>query len=164
MIKTTIPDFNPPPVKINLTVFSEGLYNPALDLLSRKDTVSVYLRKASSPYGIIDSPKAPIDSLSKSGLFEFSKVTAGNYFIVVKHFNSLETWSKAGGELFTVCEPVFAYDFSDSAAKAYGSNLRLTGSKYCIYSGDINNNGSVDLDDVLFIFNDGKFYYQDQNL
>jgi len=156
VIKTTIQNFNPPPVKINLTVFTEGLYNTVLDRLSRNDTVSVYLRKASSPYGVIDSAKAPIDSVSKSGLFEFSKVSAGNYFIVVKHFNSLETWSKTGGEILTVCDPVYDYDFSDSAAKAYGNNLHKTGSKYCIYSGDINNNSSIDLNDVLFIYNDAE--------
>lgn len=158
VIKTTIQDFNPPPVKINLTVYSEGLYNTLLDRLSRKDTVSVYLRKVSSPYVIVDSAKAPIDSVSKSGLFEFSKVSAGNYFIVVKHFNSLETWSKTGGEILTVCEPVYDYDFSDSEAKAYGNNLHLTGSKYCVYSGDINKSNSINLDDVLFIYNDaGNF-------
>jgi choice-of-anchor B domain-containing protein len=158
VIKTTIQDFNYPPVNLNLKVFSEGIYNSSLNRLSRKDSLTVYLRNSSSPFSLVDSAKAPIDSLSLSGNFKFSKTITGNYFIVVKYFNALETWSRSGGELLTAGGPLYSYDFSSAASQAYGNNLQLTGSKYSMYSGDINKSNSIDLDDILYIYNDaGNF-------
>ena len=41
-----------------------------------------------------------------------------------------------------------SYDFTTSANKAYGDNLKLKGIKWCIYNGDVNQDGVVDLTDV----------------
>lgn len=158
VIKTTISDFNNPPVNINLKVFSEGLYNPVLDRLTRKDSVTVYLRNATSPFAIKDSAKGVIDSVNFGGLFNFTHTPTGNYYIVVKHFNGIETWSKSGGESLTAGGPLVNYNFYTAASQAYGSNLQLTGSKYAMYSGDINNSNSVDLDDVVYIYNDASAF------
>ncbi|HMS33736.1 MAG TPA: choice-of-anchor B family protein [Ignavibacteria bacterium] len=158
VIKTTVQDFNFPPVNINLKVFSEGLYNSSLNRLSRKDSVTVYLRNASSPFALVDSAKTSVDSINLSGNFKFSKAATGNYYIVVKYFNAIETWSRAGGEPLTAGGPVYSYDFTSAVSQAYGNNLLLKGSKYTMYSGDINKSGSIDLDDILYIYNDaGNF-------
>lgn len=45
------------------------------------------------------------------------------------------------------------YDFSSSASQAYGNNLVLTGSAYCLYSGDVDQNGFVNTADILIISN-----------
>jgi hypothetical protein len=42
-----------------------------------------------------------------------------------------------------------SYDFTVSDNRAFGNNEMLIGTKYCIYSGDINNDGSVNLEDIL---------------
>jgi hypothetical protein len=141
-----------------LKVATEGLYNILTNRLNRKDTVTVYLRNITSPYSIVDSAKAPVDSNSFKGSFKFSNTPTGNYYIVVKHFNSLETWSKAGGEPLVAEGPVYNYDFTSSPSQAYGNNMILEGSKYCIYSGDINKSDAIDLDDVLSIYNDATVF------
>jgi choice-of-anchor B domain-containing protein len=164
VIKTTISDLNNPPIFINLKAFTEGLYNSSAGKLNRKDEVTVYLRNTTSPYSIMDSAKARIDSLSLQGMFKFSKTPTGNYYIVFKHRNSLETWSRPGGELLEADGPVYSYDFSNSVSKAFGNNLVLSGSRYCIYSGDIDYSNSIDLDDILFINNDGSTFLTGPNL
>jgi uncharacterized repeat protein (TIGR03803 family) len=69
----------------------------------------------------------------------------GTYYLVVKHRNSIETWS---------ANPVnfsgnLAYDFTTAANKAYGNNqVEVENGVWAIYSGDINQDQNVDLLDL----------------
>lgn len=47
-----------------------------------------------------------------------------------------------------------AYDFTTAASQAYGSNQKLVGSKYCVFSGDVNGDGAIDGTDNVMIDND----------
>ncbi|MGB4851669.1 MAG: hypothetical protein WBQ38_05070 [Ignavibacteria bacterium] len=131
----------------NISVIPEGYMNTVLNKLNKKDTVRAYLRNVVSPYNIIDSANATIDSLTFAGHFVFANAPSGNYYISVRHRNSTETWSKSGGEPFTQ-SGFISYDFTASSSQAYGNNLKLTGSKYCIYSGDINQDDIIDASDL----------------
>ena len=141
-------------LKLRLKVFPEGFYFQLFNQLSRNDTITVYLRNALSPYALVDSSKEIIDSLSLSGLFTFNNAPTGTYYITVKHLNSIETWSKSGGEYLATDGIFYNYDFTVSNTQAYGNNLRLRGSKYCLYSGDVNQDGYITLFDVIPIYND----------
>ncbi|MBK7254991.1 MAG: hypothetical protein IPI04_14070 [Ignavibacteria bacterium] len=61
------------------------------------------------------------------------------------------------------------YDFTTSASQAYGNNLKLKGSKYCAYSGDINQDGIIDASDLIKVYNDsyvgltGRYIVSDLN-
>lgn len=138
---------------VNLKIAIEGFYNSVTNHLNMKDTVTAYIRSSSAPYGIIDSASSVIDSVSLTGNFRFYNVPAGVYYISTRHRNSLETWSKSGGETFAL-NGVYLYDFTSSASQAYGNNLTLTGSKYCIYSGDVDQSGAIELSDIIAISND----------
>jgi hypothetical protein len=87
-----------PSIKINLKVLMEGMYYPLFNQMTRKDSLTTYLHQSTPPYNLIDSAKAIIDSISFSGLFKFFNAPTGTYYISVKHFNCIETWSKTGGE------------------------------------------------------------------
>ncbi|MDZ4712311.1 MAG: hypothetical protein SGI89_08275 [bacterium] len=50
------------------------------------------------------------------------------------------------------------YDFTNAYAKTYWGNTILTGGKYCIYSGDVDNNGAVDSQDIYDITNDYSIF------
>ncbi|MBK7254989.1 MAG: hypothetical protein IPI04_14060 [Ignavibacteria bacterium] len=88
--------------------------------------MTVYLRNTASPYSKVDSAKAVIDSVNFTGLFKYSYAPAGTYFIAIKHFNSIETWSKSGGVAMNLIDTAF-YDFTTAASQAYGNNLKLKG-------------------------------------
>ena len=155
-------------MKLNIKIIPEGLYNTLSGQMSRKDTFTVCLRSISSPYLIIDSAKAVVDSVYFSGLFTFINTPDGIYYAALKHFNSIETWSRSGGITMTFADTSF-YDFTNSASQAYGSNLVLHGGKYCIYSGDVNQDGITDGSDLMKIFNDsyagltGRYLASDLN-
>jgi hypothetical protein len=158
-----------PTLKLKLTAIVEGLYYPLFNLLSRRDTVEVELRQSASPYNVIATNKGVIDSLNfTSQLLQFPFAPTGTYYIVMKHFNSVSTWSKSGGTVFNYTDTV-KYNFTTSASQAYGNNLKLKGSKYCIYSGDINQSGFVDATDMSILDNaafnavTGRFIPSDLN-
>ncbi len=141
-------------INLRLKVLMEGFYQPLFNQISRKDTVKVYLRNTSSPYAIADSAKGVIDSLNFNGLFLFNNAPSGTYYIVTKHFNSIETWSKTGGEALLRNGTAYNYDFTSSVSQAFGNNLKLKGGKYSLFSGDINQDGIIDASDLSFTDND----------
>jgi len=147
--------FPRPEIKINLKVLLEGIYNAVFNQLTRKDSVTVLLRNVNSPYDIMDSAKIEIDSNLYTGQCKFTNAPSGDYYLVVKHLNSLETWSKIGGEYFSTIG-LYNYDFTSSISQAFGNNLKLKGSKFCLFSGDVTQDGYINLSDVILINNDAS--------
>lgn len=135
-----------------IKVVLEGFYNTTTHRLNMRDTVRAYLRNVSSPYAIIDSSKAVIDSVVFSGYFNFVNAPTGTYYIQLKHRNALETWSRSGGQFFTSGQ-VFGYDFTTDSAKAFGNNMKKFDTYWSLYEGDVSQNGFVDLTDVITINN-----------
>jgi hypothetical protein len=91
----------------------------------------------------------------------FTGLNAGNYYLVVKHRNSIETWSAT---LQTFGTSTLGYDFTTSATQAYGSNMILKGTKWCIYSGDVNQDGQVSFTDLIAVDNDNSHYVNGNSL
>ncbi len=135
------------PVAAQIKLLIEGFYNTGTGRMNKKDTVRAYLRNTTTPFAIVDSAKSTVDSVTFTGNFLFAKAGTGTYYIQLKHRNSIETWSKTGGQLYTLAS-VMTYDFTTAAAQAFGSNQILRGTKYCIYGGDISQDGTVDASDV----------------
>ena len=141
---------------LNLTVLIEGFYNPSTDTMI-SDTVRVYLRNISSPYNVIDSSDASIKE--GIGSFIFSNITNGtNYYLDIRHRNSIETWSAAGQSFASYFK---VYDFTNANTQAYGNNMIQVNTspiRFALYSGDVNQDGFVELSDVVSIYNDaGNF-------
>lgn len=133
---------------LNLNVLIQGFYN-SINMIP--DSVTVELRSSNPPYSFIDSDKK-IVSANGNAVFYFSNVmNSESYYIVVKHRNSIETWSKLPQQFI---EGTMNYDFTNSSGSAFGNNLILKGTKWCIYGGDVNQDGFVDLTDLLLIDND----------
>lgn len=136
-----------------IKVAIEGFLNSDLHHNIR-DTVTIYLSRSNNSEVKIDTAKSVIDSVTLIGTFIFNKNNInGNYYIIVQHRNSVMTWSQPIYLTFG-SGATFSYDFTTSASKAFGNNLILKNSIYCIYSGDINQDGVVDASDVSIVEND----------
>ena len=136
---------------LNLGMYIEGFWDGTTMV---EDTVTVLLRGANSPYPIVGSEKGIVDAFGNLTVC-IPGVSAGNYYIVLKHRNSIETWSASPVSLNSVSN---YYNFSSSASQAYGSNLVLKAGVYCIYSGDVNQDGTVDGTDTQLIDNDSFLF------
>jgi hypothetical protein len=144
-----------PASTINIKVLPQGFYNNLTQQLNMRDTVRAYLHSNISPYNVLDSAISVIDSVTFTGAFTFNQ-PSGTYYIVVKHRNSIETWSKSGGEPF-VAASVMNYDFTDLSSKAFMSNMYQVDNspvRFGIISGDVNQDGSIELSDITAAQND----------
>jgi hypothetical protein len=78
-------------------------------------------------------------------LFTGTGANGNNYYIVVKHRNSIVTWSAMP---VSMSNAGVSYDFSSSPTQAAGDNMKDDGTGVLLfYSGDINQDGSVDFND-----------------
>ncbi len=144
-------------VASQIKLLLEGFYNTTTGRLSMRDTVRAYLRNNTTPFAVVDSAKSVIDTLTFNGNFLFANSPTGTYFIQTKHRNALETWSKAGGESYTLGSSL-NYDFTTDSSKAYQNNMKKTGTKWVFYEGDVNQDGIIDLSDVILIYNNSALF------
>ena len=121
----------------SFTALIEGFYN-GTSMIS--DSVTVELRNTSPPYALVDKAKIFLNSNGHGSAQFYNAVNGVPYYIVLKHRNALETWSSTT-QTFTA--NALNYDFTTGSDKAYGNNLKLIGTKWCIYGGDVNQDGFV---------------------
>lgn len=135
--------------KLNLNVLIEGFYNENSNILIN-DTVKVILRTSVFPFDIIDSAKGYLNNAGYA-LLNFQKAdNATAFYIVLNHRNSIETWSLTGNN-FDINS--MNYNFTVAQSNAYGNNQVLKGTKYCIYSGDVVQDGIIDGADLSHVEN-----------
>ncbi len=93
--------------------------------------------------------------LSTNGIATITDIPeslSAEYFIVVKHRNSIETWSNLPISLSGTGP--FSYNFTTSLNQAYGNNMKnVSGGFYAIFGGDADQDGIVDGSDMALIDN-----------
>lgn len=136
-------------ISVNLYIGIEGFWNGTTQV---SDTVTAELRSSTPPYNTIDVASTMLTSGTGYGSFEFLTAPAGDYYIVVKHRNSLETWSTLS--LSMISGGNYNYNFTSSSSQAYGNNTVLKSGRYCNYSGDVNQDGTIDALDFAYVDND----------
>lgn len=134
---------------LSLTMLIEGLYEP-ISGVSISDTVTVSIRNSSAPYNVIESANGVTDDQGNVNFHFTNPANNVNYYLCIQHRNTIETWS-AGGQIFV--NSAMSYDMSADSTMAFGNNLMMSGNKFCLYSGDVNQSGNVNLADVTQISN-----------
>ncbi len=139
--------------RLDLTALVEGLYNSSSNLMVQ-DTFMLQINQSVSPFAALDVSRSTLNT-SGNGSFILPNAVSGTpYYLVLKHRNSIETWSSVGVQ-FT--SGVASYDFTNSVSQAYGSNIvQIDGSpvKFGTYSGDVTQDGTIDASDLGLIDND----------
>lgn len=96
---TLIQPANPCSVVVSLRVFLEGRYNGNLSMNSLNggllcDTLTMQLRQTSSPFAILLSAQATVDTSGWAHFTFPASLWQQTAYAVVRHRNSIETWSK----------------------------------------------------------------------
>jgi PKD repeat protein len=144
---------------INLKVFIEGYYlsNGEMIAVSNPvnqplvcDTMILQLASSTSPYNILYSDTA---LLNTNGSIQFTFVPAiinNNYYLVIRHRSALETWSAN----FVMINDNILYDFTTIDTKAFGNNLKdMQDGRFALWSGDINQDGQINNIDFSILEN-----------
>jgi hypothetical protein len=115
----------------------------------KSDTVTVELRNTTAPFTLVEQAKIFLNS-SGQGSARFYNVSNGvPYYVVLKHRNAVETWSALPQ---TFSANTLTYDFTTAQNKAFGNNMKLVGTKWCIYGGDVNQDGFVESSDLNLVY------------
>jgi hypothetical protein len=131
----------------SFTALIEGLYNGSSMI---PDTVTIEFRNSSYPYSRVDQTKIFLNNIGQGNGKFYNAVNGTPYYLVLKHRNAIETWS-ASTQTFT--NSILNYDFTNASTKAFGNNLKQIGSKWCLYSGDINQDGIINTLDLNAVYN-----------
>ncbi|MCB0727844.1 MAG: FG-GAP repeat protein [Ignavibacteriae bacterium] len=147
----------PSEIYIYVYAFMQGFYHAGINQQAG-DTITVQIRSSTAPYAIIDSV---ITYLGTNGNNEANPgiryLFPGSYYFVIRHRNALETWTS---------QPLTAdkngdlnVSLSSDSTEAYGDNeIRIDTSplRYGLYSGDVNQDGHINLSDIVIVNNDGS--------
>lgn len=135
------------------TALMQGFYNPESNILN-PDTIRVNLRDTAAPYGILSTSKAYCNTTGQV-LLSFGNVSyLRNYYLQVSHRNTIETWASSNVQFNKFSPGNYRFDVTDTSV--LGSNELIVGTspvRYGMYSGDVNQDGVVDLNDVVQIYN-----------
>ncbi|HMS33368.1 MAG TPA: hypothetical protein PKC91_04705 [Ignavibacteria bacterium] len=124
--------------------------------LCPSDQITVCLANSVSPYNILFSATG-ISDINGCAYYKFQGAVPGTgYYIVIKSLNSLETWSAA--PQVVIGENCFEYDFTTDSSRAYGNNMIKVNGVWTLFSGDVNQDGIIDLTDLVLIYNNASIF------
>ena len=143
-------------VQMTVKVFIQGYYRGGNKMVAVVDpilhptlcdTITIELHDATAPYNILYYKRDTID-INGDGQFIFpAGIINQNYFVVVRHRNSLETWSYYP---VLINSSTVYYDFSSAANKAYGTNQADLGDgNFALWSGDVSDGTTVGVQDGI---------------
>lgn len=151
-------------VPYSVTVFLQGYYlgagemqpvllnqNVANATASQTDTITIELRNTVDPSLVVSTINTVLSTTGMASCI-FPPATSGNsYWLVIKHRNSVETWSASP----VTISSNGTYNFSTAASQAYGDNQASMGNGvYAIFSGDLNQDMFIDASDFPFFDSD----------
>ena len=155
-------EFYPYIKTLNLKLFLEGLYNGTnMDAVSNgleakwnqdtSDRIIIELHSSQAPFNKI---YYDTNYISKNGnsIISLPTLKVENNYIVVRHRNHLETWS---ADPVSFANDTVSYNFTIAASQAFADNQKEVATGiFAIMVGDINQDGVVDLSDLVYMDND----------
>lgn len=160
-------EFGIPSKTLNLKLFLEGLYNgtegmnQAADVAGPKwpagiaDHITVELHDASNYATIVHTVNDAELKTDGTITLTLPVSLSSSYYITVKHRNSVETTTPAAKSF---AGSVIDHDFTTGVVQAFGSNMKLSAGISLIFTGDVNQDGSVDTGDMIPVDNDSFNY------
>lgn len=162
VVQVMQPDFNQQltiqqinPSILSLTEFIEGRFIPGQNKMDG-DYIDVYFRSPIPPFNVLSTATCFLDSNGRGDAWTYSIPNGQPFFIQVNHRNSIETWSSNGNKMFINGRCV--HNFALSPTSAFGANLKQMGNRFCVYSGDVNQDGVIDGTDMSAVDNDAANY------
>lgn len=144
-----------PPVANSFSFFPEGFFRPSPPS-TISDSVRVYLHRSDLPNIAVDSVTEVFTTAATLAPL-FTRALNGQYYFVFKHRNSIELWSRSGGEAYSRGSSI-SFDMVIDVTLSYNNYMSFVSGFYGAFGGDIQDDGIVDLTDINAIFNDANLF------
>lgn len=135
-------------------MINEGYVGTPTATINDVDDILVELHSATPPYNLVASDSARLQTNGTAAcVFPF---LGGNYYIAIKHRNTIETWS---AQAISFGATTVNYNFTTSSSQTFGQNAILVApGVWAMYSGEINSDANIDLIDYSNIQNDVSLF------
>lgn len=139
---------------LNIKAFLEGFYTSNRHMVASinpndtiSDTLTVCLASSAIPHTILYSSKALLSVNGLAPAYFPQPALLQAYYIVLRHRNSLETWSST---LFAFNTPDTLYDFTNANSKSFGSNMvQMEPGVFALKTGDVNQDNFINSADDI---------------
>ncbi|MEO8665548.1 MAG: hypothetical protein ABI462_08615, partial [Ignavibacteria bacterium] len=134
---------------------AEGFYRSTPVPNAIQDTIRLYLKRFDFPNITVDSAITVWSTSSGCFSYSFDKALSGNYYIVWKHRNSIETWT-AVSYGYTRGASLPGLDIINDVSLVLGNNEKQIAPNpfYGMFGGDVIRDNVVNLNDVTAVTND----------
>lgn len=109
-----------------------------------QDTLRYILHRNVAPYDALDSAIGYVNQFGFSTTY-LANALSGSYYIEIKHRNSLAVWTNTP-KTFTQGGST-SFNILSGPSSVYGSDLISVNGRWCMYSGDINQDGAINGND-----------------
>ncbi len=140
---------------LSMKFYLQGHYKPANNLQTA-DTVTAVIMNAQNPSIVYDSCVRVVSAGGNCQLSFANMPYDPVWMLKVLHRNSIETWTASYSGFFL---NYAVYDMTTTASSAFGSNIIQVDASpvaFAVYSGDVNQDRTVDATDVSLIDNDAQ--------
>lgn len=163
-VTVTLTQEGTPNKTLNLTAFLEGYFNGSTMNQASKlnqfgepvnnfdgitvDTLSVYLADNEYPWENTYALHGVGIDIGGHIMMSIPEMFSDEYYIVIKHRQSIETWSKYP---VSFAGNAITYNFTLAAGQAFGNNMKDllgNGTVWGLFTGDLDQDGYVELNDV----------------
>lgn len=132
----------------SIGIIIQGLFTPVSPYNVYPDTVEVFLHRSDFPNIAVDSATSILGSNAVVSNLFFNKALTGDYYRVVKHRNSIVTWSNIG---VTYTRGSSSHHNFVPNNASYGNNMATVSTSpfyKAMFSGDIDLDGTIDASDL----------------
>ena len=136
------------PVASSIGFIIEGLFIPFDPYNVYADTVEVFLHRTDFPSVVVDSATSTLGGNAVTSNLFFNKALSGDYYRVVKHRNSILTWSNVG---VNYTRGSSSHHNFVPDGQSYGNNMATVSISPLYkgaYSGDLDQDGTIDASDL----------------
>lgn len=141
----------------SVTVYIQGFYRSASQMAAvahpttaplLTDSLSLSLATATIPFVVTNTINGTVSTNGTAQFLIPDSMIGMSRYLIIRHRNSLETWSASP----VILSATTGYSFADAASAALGNNLSdLGGGKFGLWSGDVDQDGRIDDDDWILI-------------
>lgn len=145
------PDYVGRAALLQIKAAVQGYYDTTSGQMRYPEVMKAFAANTTAPYQVVDSALALVKPESLTTVFPFKNLSNGNYLFKLTSRNALAVWLTVPVTLNKGSLSVV--DITQDSSSVLGMQMSKKGTVWCLYSGDLNQDGIIDFSDIRLMDN-----------